>query len=258
MRTDRGFRMVGLMVNHIEHVEEAARLRAWGRVFAALYDPLFWAGERAGLRAHRRALLSEARGRTLEIGSGMGLNLAHYPKDLEEVVLTEPDAAMRSQLQKRLRRRGRPFRLVNAPAERLPFADGWVDTVVSTFVLCTVDAPDLVVREIARVLRPGGTLLFIEHVRSDSPGLARWQDRLAKPWGRFARGCRCNRATTQLIAASGFDLDHVTPASWRRMPPIVAPLSIGRARKQVTTSQLASPTAPDARRAQQRGEPSRG
>ena len=94
---------------------------------------------------------------------------------------------MRSRLEKRLSRSGRRARLVDAPAERLPFADGSVDTVVSTFVLCTVDAPDLALREIARVLRPDGQLLFIEHVRSESPTLAHWQDRLAGPWRRFAQ-----------------------------------------------------------------------
>ena len=87
---------------------------------------------------------------------------------------------MRSRLEKRLRRSGRHARLVDAPAERLPFADGSVDTVVSTFVLCTVDAPDLALREIARVLRPDGQFLFFEHVRSDSPTLASWQDRLVR------------------------------------------------------------------------------
>ena len=145
----------------------------------------------------------------MEIGSGTGLNLPHYPDDLDELVLVEPDAAMRSRLEKRLRRSGRRARLVDAPAEQLPFADGSVDTVVSTFVLCTVDAPELALREIARVLRPDGQLLFIEHVRSDSPTLARWQDRLAEPWRRFARGCRCNRATAELIATCGFELDDV-------------------------------------------------
>ena len=116
---------------------------AWARAFALLYDPFVWVGERAGLRAHRKALLSRARGCTLEIGSGTGLNLPHYPDDLDDLILAEPDAAMRSRLEKRLSRSGRGTRLVDAPAERLPFPDGSVDTVVSTLVLCTVDAPDL-------------------------------------------------------------------------------------------------------------------
>jgi SAM-dependent methyltransferase len=118
--------------------------------------------------------------------------------------------------------------VIDARAQRLPFGDQTIDTVVSTLVLCTVDAPDLALREIARVLRPDGQLLFIEHVRSDSPLLARWQDRLARPWQRFAEGCRCNRATVELMDACGFRLD-AHPAKWRAMPPIIRPLVVGRA-----------------------------
>src|SRR6516164_11464374 len=121
---------------------------------------------------------------------------------------------MRVRLEKRLGRSSRRARVVDAGAEELPFADGSVDTVVSTFVLCTVEAPDLALREITRVLRPDGQLLFIEHVRSESPTLAYWQDRLAGPWRRFAQGCRCNRATGELIATCGFKLEHVSEARW--------------------------------------------
>jgi SAM-dependent methyltransferase len=202
---------------------------AWARAFALLYDPFVWVGEWTGLRAHRKQLLSRARGCTLEIGSGTGLNLPHYPDDLDELVLAEPDIAMRARLEKRLTRSSRRARLIDATAERLPFPDGSVDTVVSTLVLCTVDAPDTALREIARVLRPDGQLLFLEHVRSESPTLARWQDRLARPWRRFAQGCRCNRATAELIVTCGLTLDQAVDASWRGMPPIVRPLIIGRA-----------------------------
>jgi SAM-dependent methyltransferase len=205
---------------------------AWARTFALLYDPFTWLGERTGLRAHRKALLSRARGRTLEIGTGTGLNLPHYPDDLGELVLAEPDIAMRARLEKRLKRSGRPAQLIDAPAERLPFPDRSVDTVVSTLVLCTVDAPDAALREITRVLRPDGQLLFLEHVRSQSPTLARWQDRLARPWRHFARGCRCNRATAELIVTCGLELDQTRGTSWRGMPPIVRPLIAGRATVQ--------------------------
>jgi SAM-dependent methyltransferase len=205
---------------------------AWARAFALLYDPFTWVGERAGLRAHRRQLLSRARGCTLEIGSGTGLNLPHYPDDLDDLVLAEPDAAMRARLERRLSRCDRGARLVDAPAERLPFPDGSVDTVVSTLVLCTVDAPDAALREIARVLRPGGQLLFLEHVRSESPTLARWQDRLAGPWRRFAQGCRCNRATAELIVTCGLELKQTRETRWHAMPPIVRPLVVGRATVQ--------------------------
>ncbi len=200
----------------------------WARVFAAMYDPFLWIGERAGMRRHRRELLAQARGQTLEIGSGTGLNLIHYPDDLDGLVLAEPDPSMRKRLQTAVRRSERKAQVIDACAEQLPFADASVDTVVSTLVLCTVEAPDIALREIGRVLHPDGQLLFVEHVRSESPLLARWQDRLARPWQRFAEGCRCNRTTLELIDACGFRVD-AHPAAWRAMPPIIRPLAIGRA-----------------------------
>lgn len=208
----------------------------WARIFSLVYDPFLWLGERTGVRGLRRHVVRGSRGLTVEIGAGTGLNLAHYPDSVGELVLAEPDPGMRARLDRRLARverrhgaGGRRARLVDAPAERLPFADGSVDTVVSTFVLCTVESPELALREMARVLRPGGRLVFIEHVRSTSERLARWQDRLAEPWRRFGRGCRCNRSTAELIAASGFVLDEARPATWRAMPPIVRPLVAGSA-----------------------------
>jgi SAM-dependent methyltransferase len=209
-------------------LRRGADSRAWARVFAVLYDPFLWIGERAGMRRQRRELLAQARGRTLEIGSGTGLNLSHYPDDLDGLVLAEPDPSMRRRLESAVRRSERNAQVIDAGAEQLPFGDATIDTVVSTLVLCTVDAPDMALREIERVLRPDGQLLFIEHVRSDSPLLARWQDRLARPWRRFAEGCRCNRATLELIDACGFGLD-AHPAKWRAMPPIIRPLVVGRA-----------------------------
>ncbi len=184
------------------------------------------------MRALRKDLLRSAHGRTVDIGSGTGLNLPYYPDDLDELILAEPDPAMRSRLEKRLRGNGGPTRLIDAPAERLPLPDESVDTVVSTFVLCTVEDPALVLQELARVLRRDGQLLFIEHVRSDSAMLATAQNRLARPWRRVARGCRCNRATAQLMETAGFTLDGIQASSWRAMPSIVRPLIVGRAHKE--------------------------
>jgi SAM-dependent methyltransferase len=236
MRSGTQSRMIALMKNDIDISEATSlpRSTAWARVSAGVYDPFLWAGERAGVRALRRELVGTARGVTVEIGSGTGLNLPYYPDDLDDLVLAEPDGPMRSRLEQRLSRSGRNARLVEARAERLPFPDRSVDTVVSTFVLCTVDVPELALREIARVLRPDGQFLFLEHVRSDSKRLASWQDRLAEPWRRFARGCRCNQATAALMATCGLALDDVRERSWRAMPPIVRPLIAGRA--QIGTS----------------------
>jgi ubiquinone/menaquinone biosynthesis C-methylase UbiE len=116
---------------------------------------------------------------------------------------------------------------VDAPAERLPVADASVDTVVTTLVLCTVDDPEGALREIARVLRPDGQVLFIEHVRASSRFLAACQDALLRPWRGFAGGCVCNRPTLELMRACGFTVEADT-AVWRGMPPIVHPLIVGR------------------------------
>jgi ubiquinone/menaquinone biosynthesis C-methylase UbiE len=194
---------------------------------ALIYDPFLALGERRGMSARRRALLASARGRVLELGAGTGLNLAHYPA-VSQLVLTEPDAAMRGRLERRVAQSGRAARVVAASAEALPFADGAFDTVVSTLVLCSVQDVGAALAEVRRVLAPGGRLLLIEHVRSDSPRLERWQDRLAGAWGAFAEGCRCNQSTVERLEAAGL-FPELTPARWRGMPALVAPLVVGTA-----------------------------
>ena len=161
---------------------------AWLRIMAVLYDPFLWLGEVAGMRRRRRTLLAEAYGRVVEIGAGTGLNVAHYPDAVHELVLTEPELGMRRKLARRLDRHARTARILDAPAERLPLPDASVDTVVSTLVLCTVDDPESALREVARVLRPNGRLLFIEHVRAKSWFLAACQDKLLQSWRVFAAG----------------------------------------------------------------------
>jgi ubiquinone/menaquinone biosynthesis C-methylase UbiE len=201
---------------------------AWLRIMALVYDPFVWLGEIAGMRRRRAALVSGVRGRVLEIGAGTGLNIAHYPDGITELVIAEPEPGMRRRLERRLRRHGRVARIVDAPAERLPLADASVDTVVSTLVLCTVDNPENALREIARILRPDGQLLFIEHVRAGSRFLATCQDFLLGPWRHFAGGCRCNRPTVELMRACGFAVT-ADDVVWRGMPAIVHPLAVGRA-----------------------------
>jgi ubiquinone/menaquinone biosynthesis C-methylase UbiE len=200
------------------------------RLSAAAYDPFLWLGERRGMAEHRRRLLASARGRVLEIGAGTGLNLRHYSDQVEELVLTEPMDGMADRLERRVAVGTRPARVERAQAESLPFPDGTFDTVVSTLVLCTVEDPGRALAEIIRVLRPGGRLLFIEHLRSEHRRWARWQDRLEAPWAAFAEGCRCNRRTLELIEGSPLSLDDVEREAWRGMPRLVRPLAIGRAR----------------------------
>lgn len=201
---------------------------AWLRIMALLYDPFVWLGEIAGMRRRRRELLAEARGCVVELGAGTGLNLAHYRDAVDDLVLTEPEPGMRRKLARRLDRLGRAGRVSDAPAERLPFPDGSVDTVVATLVLCTVANPERALREVARVLRPDGQLLFIEHVRAHSRFLAVYQDYFLRPWRGFAGGCECNRPTLELMRACGFTVD-ADDAVWRGMPAIVHPLAVGRA-----------------------------
>lgn len=212
------------------------------RISARIYDPFLWLSERRGLRARRVELLGNARGLTLEIGSGTGLNIRHYPRQLERLVLAEPDPAMRARLEHQRTRLRPEASVIDAAAERLPFGDGTVDTVVSTLVLCTVDAPELALREIARVLTPDGQLLFIEHVRAASPVRSFLQKRLAAPWRTFAKGCRCDQQTVMMMAACGFQLD-VSEAAWRGMPAIVRPLVYGCARYFDTNSGRAAEPA---------------
>jgi ubiquinone/menaquinone biosynthesis C-methylase UbiE len=219
----------------------------WLRLLALLYDPFLWPGELAGMRRRRSAALRDAVGRVVEIGAGTGLNVERYPDGIAELVLVEPDPAMRRRLGRRLERHARVARVVDAPAERLPLPDGSVDTVVSTLVLCTVEEPERALREIARVLRPDGQLLFVEHVRASSPFLAACQDRLLEPWRRFAGGCRCNRPTVDLMRAAGFDVT-ADAAAWRGMPPIVRPLVVGRATRSARRSARSPASRPGRRR----------
>jgi ubiquinone/menaquinone biosynthesis C-methylase UbiE len=198
------------------------------RFAAAVYDPFFWFVERAGLAERRRALVAQARGRVLEIGAGTGLNAPYYADDLD-LTLTEPDEAMAAKLRARLGALGRPAKVVLASADALPFAASSLDTVVSTLVLCTVPDQELALQEVARVLRPGGRFLFLEHVRSDSPRLARWQDRLNAPWRAFAEGCNCNRRTLEALARSPLQVDGVERAPMRAMVPLIRPLAVGSA-----------------------------
>jgi ubiquinone/menaquinone biosynthesis C-methylase UbiE len=203
----------------------------WGRGFSALYDRCFKAAEEAGLRDMRREVLAGARGRVLEIGAGTGLNLDLYPHEgLDSLVVTEPDPHMFKQLRERAAKVCAGAELVQAGGEDLPFDDDSFDTVTVTLVLCTVPDQPATLREIRRVLKPGGQLLFLEHVRSNHPDLAKWQDRLEKPWRFLGDGCHCNRDTEAGLKAAGFELSGVEHPQLPKAPPIVRPMVQGSAR----------------------------
>ena len=201
----------------------------WGRIFAAGSDRVMAGTEKATFRAHRQALLRDVRGRVLEIGGGTGANLAFYGDGVEELVITEPEEPMARRLEKKLDGFSLPVRVVRAPAEELPFEDASFDYVVSTLVLCTVKDPQRALAQARRLLKPGGKLLFMEHVRSDDPKLARWQDRLHPLQLRFGHGCNCNRPTLDNVKASGFSVVSVEHSEVKKAPPIVRPLIVGTA-----------------------------
>jgi len=206
----------------------------WGRGFSALYDRAFAASEEAGLRDMRREVLSGARGRVLEIGAGTGLNLELYPREgLDSLVVTEPDPHMFKQLRERAPKVCAGAELVQAGGEDLPFDDESFDTVTVTLVLCTVPDQAATLREIKRVLKPGGQLLFLEHVRSNHSDLAKWQDRLEKPWRFLGDGCHCNRDTEAGLGAAGFELSGIEHPELPKAPPIVRPMAKGTATLRV-------------------------
>ena len=199
-------------------------------VFARYYDRMTARAERGGLGDLRHRLLSTASGRVLELGAGTGSNLQHYTDAVTELVLAEPDPNMAKLLRERLAREGTAAgnpSVIEASAEDLPFDDGSFDTVVSTLVLCTVEDPARAVSEVRRVLVGGGRFLYLEHVRSARPGLARWQDWLERPWGWVAGGCHPNRPTDQLLAGAGFFIDSLERDKFPKTPPIVRPLIRG-------------------------------
>jgi ubiquinone/menaquinone biosynthesis C-methylase UbiE len=198
-------------------------------MFALGYDRFQQRSEELGVRELRARFLADARGRCLEIGAGTGLNLDRWP-EVDELVLSEPDEHMAARLRGKLDSDRRRAEVVQAPAENLPFPDDSFETVALTYVLCTVPDPAAALREIDRVLKPGGQLLFLEHVRSPEPGLARWQDRLHGAWYLFGHGCHCNRDTLATIDASPLQLERSERGEVPGAVPLVRPMATGSAR----------------------------
>lgn len=192
----------------------AAAGRAYDRAFAAVYDRVLAGPERAGLGRARTEVLATARGSVLEIGAGTGANLSHLPRGrLTALTLVEPAAPMRARLSRRVEALGADLpdgtRVVDGSASGLPAADGTVDTLVSTLVLCSV--PDLAaaITELRRVIAPDGVLLLIEHVAGHGR-TRRIQGLIDPAWRIAARGCRLVRDTRAALEAGGFDTADVS------------------------------------------------
>jgi len=204
-------------------------MNIWEKIFAAGYDRFLAPTEKAGLAAFRERLLGTARGRVLEIGGGTGANLPYYGGGVAELVIAEPAKAMARRLERKLPGYRIPTRVLHARAEQLPLEKESFDYVVSTLVLCTVADPHEALSEVRRVLKSKGRLLFIEHVRSDDPKLAGWQDRLRRPWAWFGCGCQCNRRTVDHIRAAGFSLAELRRDKLAKALPLVQPVIVGAA-----------------------------
>lgn len=187
-------------------------------------------------RAFRRQiaeLIAQAEGRVLEIGAGTGANLGYYQSHVEEIVGIEP---VESMLEKARRlaaasSHGVPVTLTTGDARALPFAEAEFDTVVACLVFCTIPEPEKAAREAFRVLRPGGKLMFFEHVASNDHGIKRWQDRVNPLWRKLACGCELNRNTRAVFESAGFEYHTIDDFTHPKVPALAAPIITGIAIK---------------------------
>lgn len=202
-------------------------------LMATLYDRSLLAAEEAGLSQWRAELLQGLKGEVLEVGSGTGLNLPHYPNTVTCLTISEPDGYMMEKLRKKAAPSSIPrVEFSNASLERLPMEKESFDAVVATLVLCSVPEQQAALKEIYRVLRPGGLYAFIEHVAAnDRPDRLKWQRRLEPIWKRIAGNCHLTRQTAAAIVSAGFEIEWIKHESIRKMIPLVRPGIRGIARK---------------------------
>ena len=170
----------------------------------------------------RQKVTPLAGGRVLEVGFGSGLNLPHYDAEkIDHLWALEPSETMRSLAAKRMAAAPFPIELLDLPGEEIPLDDDSADTVVITYTMCTIPDAAAALAGIRRVLKPGGRMLFCEHGRAPDEGVARWQDRLDRMWGRLAGGCHLNRDIAGLIRDAGFEIDRIETGYLRRTPRLL-------------------------------------
>lgn len=167
-----------------------------------------------GMRAkeatrYRERVVPQAAGVVLEIGVGSGLNLRFYGAGVSQLYALDPSDALLGMARKKAMRAAVPVTFLAHSGEEIPLDRASVDMVVMTWTLCSIPDPGRALREMRRVLRPGGTLLFAEHGLAPDPGVQRWQNRLNTLWGRFTGGCNLNRPVTELIRGAGFTIAQV-------------------------------------------------
>lgn len=195
-------------------------------LLASVYDRLLLPSEQACLADWRAELIATLHGVVVEVGAGTGANLPHYTSGVARLTVTEPDAHMRRRLRAKVAatRPSCPVDVSGEPADRLPMRTASVDAVVSTLVLCSVAEPARALNEYRRVLKPGGKLIFIEHVAAhDNPGRLRWQRRVEPLWKRVFGNCHLTRDTATLIERAGFHFDRCERQSMRKAAPLVRP-----------------------------------
>ncbi|GGD08606.1 class I SAM-dependent methyltransferase [Pyruvatibacter mobilis] len=156
----------------------------------------------------RRKVVPQAEGRVLEIGMGSGLNLPYYDKAKVEMVFgLEPSEGMRERAAPRVKEAGIPVEFIDLPGEEIPLDANSVDTVLLTYTLCTIPDGIKALEGMARVLKPGGKLIFCEHGKAPDMGVARWQDRINPMWKKIAGGCNLNRPIPDMLAEGGFRIE---------------------------------------------------
>jgi ubiquinone/menaquinone biosynthesis C-methylase UbiE len=191
------------------------------------------------LRAYRQRIVPAARGRVLEIGIGSGLNLPFYGSDVTVVIGVDPSLELLRMAETKGRSTAFAVDLVSRSAEELPFEDASVDTVVMTWTLCSIPNPQAALREMRRVLKPGGDLLFVEHGLSPDPGVAAWQHRLTPIWKRIGGGCHLDRDVSGLLQSAGWELPDLKTGYMRRGPRPMTFMYEGRARRDTPTRDAA-------------------
>jgi ubiquinone/menaquinone biosynthesis C-methylase UbiE len=172
------------------------------------------------LAVYRHRLLSAAQGRVLEVGVGSGLNFPHYRENALCVVGLDPSAKLLSMAEEATTGVSLPVELLRASAETIPLRDESVDTLVTTWTLCSIPNVAHALSEMRRVLKPTGRLLFVEHGRSPDENVCRWQDRLTPLWKRIAGGCHLNRPIAELIEGAGFRVEHLDTGYMKRPRPM--------------------------------------
>ena len=198
-----------------------------------IYDKLMNLPEKACLRAWREELLKQVHGNVLEIGAGTGANIEFYNESVTRLVLSEPDKHMRSLLVDKADNSGLKDVVVSSSsAETLEVNEASFDFVVASLVCCSVRNPEAALSQIHRVLKPGGSLVFIEHVGADKDsGIRKWQNRINPFWRRLAGNCHLNRDTERTIVAAGFELSDIKRERMQKIIPLVSPTIRGFAVK---------------------------